>query len=144
MGVKRSEELGRNQAIVGVSVPLPFFDSNRGNVLESLRRTDRARDDLSAAENRVGSQLAQAYEKWNMARQEVQSLQQDVLPGAQSAYEAATTGFEFGKFGFLDVLDAQRTLLQARSQTLRSLAEAHRAAAEIDGILGTAMPAKPL
>jgi cobalt-zinc-cadmium efflux system outer membrane protein len=136
LGVKRSEELGRNQAIVGVSIPLPLFDSNRGNVLESLRRADKARDELAATETRLDSELAQAYEKLSMARQEAEALQADVLPGAQSAYDAATTGFEYGKFGFLDVLDSQRTLLQAKSQFLRALSEAHRAAAEINRILG--------
>ena len=141
LGLNRNEELGRNQAIVGVSVPLPIFDTNRGNVLEALRRTDKARDELAAVEIRLGSELAQAVEKLSTSRQEVQALQQDILPGAQSAYEAATTGFEYGKFGFLDVLDAQRTLLQARSQYLRALSEVHRAGAEIDRILGAPMAA---
>lgn len=141
LGINRNEELGRNQAIVGVSVPLPIFDTNRGNILEALRRADKARDELMATEVRLGSELAQAFQRLSTSRQEVDSLQNEVLPGAQSAYEAATTGYEFGKFGFLDVLDAQRTLLQAKSQYLRSLAEAHRAAAEIDRILGEATPA---
>lgn len=140
LGVKRSEELGRNQAIVGLSVPLPLFDSNRGNVLESLRRVDKARDELSATEIRLDSELAQAYEKLSISRQEADSLQKDVIPGAQSAYDAASKGFEYGKFGFLDVLDAQRTLLQAKSQYLRALSEAHRAAADIDRIVGESMP----
>ena len=136
LGIKRSEELGRNQAIFGVSVPLPLFDRNQGNVLESLRRTDKAKDELSATETRLDSELAQAYEKLNTSRQEAEALQKEILPGAKSAYDAAVTGFEFGKFAFLDVLDAQRTLLQTKSQYLRALSDAHRAAAEIDGILG--------
>lgn len=140
LGVKRSEELGRNQAMVGLSIPLPFLDSNRGNVLESLRRVDKARDELSATEIRLDGELIQAYEKLSVSRQEAESLQKEVIPGAQSAYDAASTGFEFGKFGFLDVLDAQRTLLQAKSQYLRALSEAHRAAADIDRILGEATP----
>ena len=65
-------------------------------------------------------------------------LQRDILPGAQSAYDAATKGFELGKFSFLEVLDAQRTSFQAKSQYLRALAEAHRSAAEIERILGVA------
>lgn len=139
MGVKRSEELGRNQAIVGVSIPLPFFDRNQGNILEALRRTDKARDELAATETRLDNALAQAFETLNVARQESGVLQQEVLPGAQSAYDAATKGYEAGKFNFLDVLDAQRTLLQAKSQYLRALSEAHRAAAEIDRILGASL-----
>jgi len=71
----------------------------------------------------------------------VQALQADVLPGSKSAYDAATIGFENGKFSFLEVLDAQRTYFTAKSQYLKALAEAHRAAAEIDRLLGGASPA---
>lgn len=136
LGVKRSEELGRNQAIVGVSLPLPLFDTNRGNVLEALQRTDKARDELASTEIRLDGEVSQAYERLNLAREEAAILQKDIVPGAQSAYDAAVKGFEYGKFSFLDVLDAQRTLLQAQSHYLRALSEAHRAAAEIDRIFG--------
>ncbi|MEJ8852716.1 TolC family protein [Variovorax rhizosphaerae] len=78
------------------------------------------------------------------ARTEAIALGADVLPGAQSAFDASTRGFERGKFSFLKVLDAQRTLQQARTQYLRSLAEAHRAAVDLNRILGVdAMPATP-
>ena len=59
--------------------------------------------------------------------------------GAQSAYDAATKGFELGKFNFLEVLDAQRTLFLDRAQYQRALAEAYRAAAEIERVLGGAI-----
>ncbi len=136
LGVKRDEELGRNQAVIGVSMPFPFFDRNQGNVLEALRRTDKARDELAAAEIRLDGELSQAWQRLGNARQEAETLQHDILPGAQSAYDAAGKGFAFGKFAFIDVLDAQRTLLEARSRYLQTLAEAHRAAAEIERILG--------
>jgi len=138
LGTKHNEELGRNQAIFGISIPIPVFDRNQGNLLEALRRTDKARDELIATEVRLGGELAQAHERLNAARQEVDALQNDILPGAQSAYDAATKGFELGKFSFLEVLDAQRTLLQAKSQYLRTLTEGHRAAAEIERVLGNA------
>jgi cobalt-zinc-cadmium efflux system outer membrane protein len=141
LGMKRSEELGRSQAIFGVSLPLPIFDRNQGNILESLRRTDKARDELAATMTRLDTELAQAYERFSTARQEAQVLRQEILPGAKSGYDAAVTGFEFGKFSFLDVLDAQRTLLQSRTQYLRALADAHRATADIDAILGISLHA---
>lgn len=136
VGVKRSAELGRNQAIFGLSLPLPLFDGNQGNVLEALRRGDKAADELAAASIRSGAELAAARQTLQDARQQVEALRGDILPGAQSAYEAAAKGFEYGKFAFIDVLDAQRTLLQANTQHLRALADAHKAAAEIDRILG--------
>jgi cobalt-zinc-cadmium efflux system outer membrane protein len=136
LGVKRDEQLGRNQAIVGLSIPLPLFNRNQGNVAEALRREDKARDELAATRIRLQNEAAQAWERLETARSEAATLAGEVLPGAQAALAAATKGFELGKFGFLDVLDAQRTLFQARSQHLRALAEAHRARAELDRLLG--------
>lgn len=137
LGSKKAEELGRNQTIVGVSIPFPIFDRNQGNVLEAQRRADKARDELSATEIRLGTEVTQSEERLKALVVEAQTLQSEIMPGARSAYEAASKGFELGKFSFLEVLDAQRTFFQARAQYLRSLSDAHRTAAELERILGS-------
>ena len=139
VGMQRSNETQRNVLLFGVSVPLPVFDRNQGNLLEALKLEDKARDELQAATVRLHSEVAQARERLSTITAEVQSLQQEVLPGAKSAYDAATIGFENGKFNFLEVLDAQRTYFTAKSQYLKAIGEAHRAAADIDRLLGASM-----
>ena len=136
LGVKRDEQLGRQQAVIGLSIPLPLFDRNQGNLLEALRREDKSRDELAAADIQLKSAVAQAWGRLDTADAQARTLRDLVLPGAQSAYDAATKGFELGKFNFIDVLDAQRTLFQAKAQYLRARGEAHRAAADIDRLLG--------
>lgn len=138
VGSKRSEELGRNQTLVGVSIPLPLFDRNQGNVLEALRRADKSRSELRGMEASVSRDAGQAYARLNAARQEVEVLQQEVLPDARSAYQAASKGYELGKFAYLDVLDAQRTYFQTQFQFLRAMAEAHQAQADMERVLGVA------
>lgn len=139
LGARRNNELGLNQAVVGASLPLPLLNRNQGNILEAERRTDKARDELAVASLQASNSLAQAHSRLDVARQSVTTLREQILPGAQSAYDAATRGFELGKFNFLEVLDAQRTLFQARAQYQRALAEAYRAAAEIERVLGGAV-----
>jgi cobalt-zinc-cadmium efflux system outer membrane protein len=136
VGSKRSEELGRTQAVFGVSLPLPLFDRNQGAVLAAARRVDQARDGVAATAARLEAELVAAREEYAAARSQALALREEILPGAQSAYEAASTGFDYGKFGFLDVLDAQRTLLQAQAHYLNTLADAHRAQAAITRLLG--------
>jgi cobalt-zinc-cadmium efflux system outer membrane protein len=136
LGAKRSEEMGRNQPMLVLSMPLPVFHTNRGAELEALRRQDKARYEAEAAALRLRAELAQAHERLKAAVAEAEAVQKEVLPGAQTAYDTATKGFELGKFSFLDVLDAQRTLLEARTRQLRATADAHRAAAELDRLLG--------
>ena len=136
LGVKRANDLGRTQAVMGLSIPLPIMDSNQGNLLEALRREDQAREALTATTLKLQSDVSQSMEKLRLTREQVKLLRTEVLPTAQSAYDAAAKGYELGKFAFLEVLDAQRTLFQLRQQMLRSTAEAYSAAADLDRLLG--------
>lgn len=136
VGVKRDSSANNNMAVLGIAVPLPLFDRNQGNLLEAQRLADKAFEDYRALQLEQNATLAQDVARLDAARAAVQSLRQDVLPGARRAYDAARIGFDAGKFNFLDVLDAQRTLFQARAQYLAALSRAHQAAAGIDRILG--------
>lgn len=137
VGTVRSQELGRDQPVIGLTIPIPVFDRNQGAQYQALRRLDAAQVQAQSDEMRLRSEVLQAADQLQARTDEVQSLQQEVLPGAQSAYEAASRGFELGKFGFLDVLDAQRTWLLARTQYLNALGQAHRASAELERRLGS-------
>ena len=139
VGARREGLDQRNQAVLGLSIPLPLFDRNHGAVLAALRRVDGARDEADADMLRLRSALREAHARLTSARAEALLIDAEILPGARSAWQAAHRGFEAGKFGFLDVLDAQRTLFQSQSQYLTALAACHRAAADIARISG--MPA---
>lgn len=122
--------------LVGVSMPLPLFNRNQGNVLAASRRADQARDLRNATELRLRTETRQALDLWQTANTEVRAFNQQILPAAQSAVDSATRGFEMGKFNFLDVLDAQRTLIAARTQYLVATAQATDAWVRIERIYG--------
>lgn len=143
-GVVNNQELGGiNQALLGLSVPIPIFDRNQGNLQEAIGREYKAQDELLAVRAQLEAQLATQYERLNSARQTSELLRSEILPSAQSAFNAANKGFSAGKFSFLDVLDAQRTLFQAKSQYSQALLEAHQAVAEIERILGDVVVHSP-
>ncbi len=136
MGVKRDNELGRTQAVVGLSVPLPLFDRNQGGVYEAARRADKAEDEHHAARIRVLSDLRRSSNQLVLATRTAGTLKTVVLPAAEDAFRAASRGYEAGKFGFLDVIDARRTLLAARTRYLIALSTSIQAATTIDRLLG--------
>ena len=131
LGIKRDEQLGRNQAIFALTVALPFFDKNQGNLQEALSRRDKASDEWQATSKRLQTELQLAWQQLEAASEELALIRAEILPAAQTAYEGSLKGFEFGKFSFLDVQDAQRTLYQARAQHLRTQAETYRLNVEI-------------
>jgi len=136
VGARRDAELGRTQAVIGFSLPLPVMDRNQGGLLEALRREDQAREALTAATLKLQADVAAAAERLRASREQARLLADDALPVAQTAYDTALKGYELGKFAFLDVLDAQRSLFQLRRQQLQNTADAHHAAADLDRLLG--------
>ncbi|MGY6273967.1 TolC family protein [Methylomonas sp. MgM2] len=125
--------------VVGFSVPLPVFDRNQGRIQEAEHRLTKAEEEYRSAEIRIATALNTAYQALDAAHSEVLTLRQDILPGAQSAYDAAYEGYRLGKFGFLDVLDAQRTLFGAKNQYLLALAEYHKSVANVERLVGSGM-----
>jgi Outer membrane protein len=59
-----------------------------------------------------------------------------LIPAAQKTFDAINEGYRFGKFGFLDVLDSQKTLFQIREQYLDALADYHIALTEVNRMTG--------
>ena len=137
LGARRNEELGGiTQAIIGLSIPIPLFDKNQGNWQSAKARETQSLDEKTALENQLNTALAEAYLRRQVQVAAAGTYSQEILLGAQSAYETARKGFEFGKFSFLEVLDAQRTLFQAKTQYIQTLALAHQAEADIHSLLG--------
>ena len=104
--------------------------------MEAEHRLKRAEEERRAAEVRVTTALAEAFRELSTSHAEVRSLEANVLPGAESAFEAVNEGYRLGKFGLLDVLDAQRTLFGARAQYLSALRGYHQAVAEVERLIG--------
>lgn len=135
-GVIRNNELGRNQMMLGVSIPLPFFDRNQGNVYEASMLAYKSRDDYRGLKVGLQTQLQRAANEFDIAKITTQRFESEILPSASTAFDRAKKGFEAGKFGFIEVLDAQRTLFRARVQQLSARSDAYQALAQIDRILG--------
>ena len=135
-GYRRFTLIGGNAFVAGASIPIPWFDRNQGGIQEARERVGKASEEQRAAQVRVTTMLAEAYRALASARDEVAALAANVLPGTRSAFEGVTEGYRFGKFGFLEVLDAQRTLVTASGQYLRALSNYHQAAAEVERLIG--------
>ncbi|HAK93082.1 MAG TPA: cobalt-zinc-cadmium resistance protein, partial [Massilia timonae] len=116
VGAQREGPDTRNRAVLGLSVPLPLFNRNDGAVLDALRRVDKARDQQDAEGVRLRAELAQAHARLTAALAECALISTEILSGAEDAERAANRGFELGKFGLIDVLDAQRVLAQSKNQ----------------------------
>lgn len=140
-GYRRFTTIDNNAFIVGASMPLPLFNRNYGGIEEARLRLAKVHEERRAAEARVAAGLADAYAALATAHDEIAILRTAVLPGAQQTFDAVTEGYRLGRFSFLDVLDAQRTLISAGSQYLRALSDYYKAVAIVERLIGAPLPA---
>lgn len=134
-GVRRLNGSGDNAIVAGVSIPLPLSDRNQGAREEARIRLSQTQREQQAVEVQLNAALSQAYNGWQSVYNEAAALRDQILPEAQRAFETINEGYLMGRFGFLDVLDAQRTLFEARGQYLRALTDFHLLRAEIERLI---------
>ncbi|MCC6486333.1 MAG: TolC family protein [Candidatus Hydrogenedentes bacterium] len=131
-----SEDDWDTSLVAGLSFPLPVFDRNQGNIAEAAALASKASDERKAADVAVRTALNEASIAASGAYDEVLRLQSEVLPIADGVLEKTRIGYEVGKFSYLDVLDAQRTLFEARTEALDAQRRYHLALTDIERLTG--------
>lgn len=139
-GYRRFSDPGMGAYLLGVSVTLPVLDRNEGATAAASSRRAGALEERRAAEMNASVRLADAYRALASAHEELTVFRERVLPGSQETFDLISEGYRMGKFGYLDVLDAQRTLIAASGQFLRALSEYHKAVADIERLIGAPLP----
>lgn len=128
---------------VNVTIPLQIFDRNQGGIAEARHRLAKAAAEKRSVELQLQRTLSNQYANLINAYKRVVSLKTKILPGAQTAFNAVNEGYRFGKFGYLEVLDSQRTLFDARGQYLQALTDYHKSVADVERLTGQAISPLP-
>ena len=142
-GVQRFEETDDSAFVFGLSVPIPLFDRNQGGIEEATANLGKAHREYEAAHVRTLAALTGAVRSLSVAYDEVLLLRDEVVPKARQAFEAAREGYRQGKFDYLYVLDAQRTLFETRAGYVDSLEAYHTARADVMRLTGGPVMAVP-
>ena len=135
-GLQRFNETDDNAVVFGISIPLPIANTNQGGKLEATYKLAKAKSEQQAAYTKTQMEFAAAYHALLSAYTEATELKLNVLQGAQSVFEASKTGYIQGKLDYLNVLDAQRTLFEARARYVEALASYHTAKADVERLTG--------
>jgi cobalt-zinc-cadmium efflux system outer membrane protein len=119
-------EQGRDLALViGGSIPLQIYDTNRGNIERAEAERLAADREIAAARvARVRDTVRlQARIAENAA--EANRIAAEVLPKAEETVALVRDGFNRGGFSYIDVIDAQRALIEARLRRIQALRTLH-------------------
>lgn len=135
-GYREYTAINGTALMFGASLPLPLFDRNAGSIAEERSRVAKGLEQRRAVEARVANGLTEAYSALTGAFAEVSALRTTVLPESRQAFEAVSEGYRLGRFSFLEVLDAQRTLISVSGQFVRARADYGKAVADVERLTG--------
>ncbi len=132
VGIKNLREDDAQAMVAGVSFPLPVFNRNRAGIDRAGHEVNAAIMDQRSAQLSRDAQLVRVYNDFSNAYAEVTTLEFTVLPGAEEAFSIARQGYDAGKFAYLEMLDAQRTLFETRKQMNAALLDYYRQRAALE------------
>lgn len=130
-GVRNFRESGDTAFIVGVSIPLPVFNRNRGNIAAARADGDAAQAGL--AQTRLDARFSRRDAELMLAaaNERVAALSGASLFQANEAARIAEIGYQQGKFTLIELIDAQEAQTSANLQLIEAELDRARALAAL-------------
>lgn len=132
VGIRDFRESGDQAFVVGVSIPFAVLNRNQGNIYKAGHASAKVDAERQRAWIDLETNLATLTEELESSFSAAQMISENTLPAAQKAFSEARKGHSAGKFAYLEVLDAQRTLSEVREEYNDTLKKYHLARAEIN------------
>ncbi|MCS6817947.1 MAG: TolC family protein [Blastocatellia bacterium] len=128
---------GPNNTLYGaVSVPLPIFNRNQGQIERAEAERRWAEAEWRLVRGEILAELAAARRAVEIATEQVESLRRDFLQRAEDARAVALAAYQEGAADLLVLLEAQRAHTAARELYLQALFEYRRALRELERATG--------
>lgn len=139
LGVRRLGGVDETTLVAGISIPLPVSDRNQGNIKAAEMSLSKLASEREATRVDLVRSLYSAHQEHQAAYLEATGLRDRIVPRAEQAFTATRDAYKLGKLSYLEVLDAQRTLLDSQSQYLDALAAYHKADITLHRFTGTSV-----
>ncbi len=134
-------DFGTGGLVVGMTVPLPLFNSlNAGGLARAEAERRRAQNDAVAVETaiRLDVQLATNAVEVNRAR--VAYIEREYLKAAQESRDIVLASYRIGEMNLIDFLDSQRAFRDTLRTYNRALFDARLSEFALDAAIGGSTP----
>ncbi len=137
VGWRYYSESGESAIRLGVSMPIPVFDRNRGAIREAQENSQKVHAERSVNRLALVAVVGKAHDTATSQLQQLDLLRKTVLPNARQALATIESGYSQGRFTVLEILDAYRTVADAELMEHDALTSFRTAVATIEGLTGS-------
>lgn len=124
-----------NQPMFIASLPIPIFNRNQGGVREARANVSSATANLRNTEVTLSNLAADAIGRLDGATELVVEYEKEILPAARQTVQLAQAAYQGGQFSLLQLLQAQRDLVDANLGYIDAQAQRWEAAVDIAQLL---------
>jgi len=121
---------------LGISMSVPLFSRNQGEIAQSQATIDQIRARRDAARRTVESAVYGALARIDAQRRQVESYRTRIIPAATELTTLAEDSYKLGRNSVLALLDAQRSLRDVKREYLQALLEFQAALADLEEVIG--------
>jgi outer membrane protein, heavy metal efflux system len=137
-GLRRLEATNDTAAVFSISIPIPLFNSGRAAIAQASAQRTQAEALRRVTALDVEQAITNAQAEAANAATTARAAAGPALAAAQEAARIARIGYREGKFGQLDLLDAERTLAETRVAAIDALANYQNARAQLERLTAPA------
>ncbi len=138
-GIAHSNAEGEQTYVAGIGFEIPIFNRNQGTIQEARAQIEKVKYEKNAATVALHSAMAEVYQDLISTQHAVITINHEILPAAQETFSAVEEGYRMGRFSYLEVLDAQRTLYETKNTLTEAQVEYLMAVAETERLTGKSM-----
>ena len=120
-----------NSVSVGISIPLKFSNTNKGELRAAQYSERQAEAQYNAVLLQIRKEVEQCYNNYISACRQAELYQNSTLTDAVSILEKKKYSYSRGETSLLDVLDAQRTANEVYQNYYNSLYNANASLVEL-------------
>jgi cobalt-zinc-cadmium efflux system outer membrane protein len=135
-GVRRLTEPGATAFTLEMSVPLPIWNAGGGAVMAAEAEREAAETMAAAVKAELVERLRTAHDDLRAAWSAHRAARDAVGPGAEEALRLMRDSYRAGRLGYVDILEGQRSVLDANLLIVETHAEVWRARANFDQLTG--------
>jgi len=122
--------------MLGVTIPLWFFQKQAFGVKEMKEELEMARAEYKAKENNVLFDIRDAYARVEANRKIAELYETAFIPQAEETLKTSLRGYESDKTDFLTLLDSQRMLTEFKLDHYRAILDLRVALADLERAAG--------
>ncbi len=137
-GIRQFADNNEWAGVFGVAVPLPLFDGGQAEVYEALGLQGKTGAIGKAIRVALAAQLFAAHQEQLQSVNELDAMAKEILPAANDVLKETEEGYRLGRFSYLELADARRSLIELRRQNIETALIYHTSQAEIDRLIGAA------